>query len=164
VRIVGIDPGFATVGYGVLDVAGRDKVVQDYGVITTPAHTPLEQRLITLHQDLSSVLTQWQPDVIVLEKFFFYRMANTILVAQARGVILLCVGQSGAALLEFSPTQVKQTLTGYGRADKQAVQQAVQRELNLTKLPRPDDAADALALALTGWFSEPQLPARAQGT
>lgn len=154
-RILGLDPGFATVGYGVLDIGGSPSrpVAQDYGVITTAAHTPLEQRLALIHQDVSEVIRQWQPEWIILEKFFFYRMGNTILVAQARGVILLAVGQWGGPFREFSPTQIKHTLTGYGRADKHAVQEAVQRELSLTKLPKPDDAADALAIALTGWLS-----------
>ncbi|WP_218081552.1 crossover junction endodeoxyribonuclease RuvC [Anthocerotibacter panamensis] len=152
-HVLGIDPGFATVGYGVLDVAvGAAIQVKDYGVITTPAHTNMERRLVTLYTDLTELLHQWQPDLIVLEKFFFYRMSNTIPVAQARGVILLCLGQHGAAYVEFSPPQVKQTLTGYGKATKQQVQEAVQRELALTTLPRPDDAADALALALTGYL------------
>jgi len=150
-RILGIDPGFATIGYGVLDI-GAGFVVQDFGVITTPATQPMEQRLALIYADLTQLLGQWQPDRVILEKFFFYRMANTIPVAQARGVILLCIGQSGVAYSEYAPPQVKQCLTGFGQASKSEVQQAVQRELGLAQLPRPDDAADALALALTGHF------------
>jgi len=150
-RILGIDPGFAIIGYGVLDHPQRTVFeVQDFGVITTPAHTSYVERLVTIHTDLTSLLLAWKPDLVILEKFFFYRMSNTIPVAQARGVILLCLGQQGLAYQEFSPPQVKQTLTGHGRATKQEVQLAVQRDLGLSTLPKPDDAADALALALTG--------------
>ncbi|WP_287128630.1 crossover junction endodeoxyribonuclease RuvC [Candidatus Cyanaurora vandensis] len=160
-RILGIDPGLATIGYGVLDVEERGGRVQlqDYGVITTPPTTAMDQRLALIHQDITALLQQWEPGLVVLEKFFFYRMANTILIAQARGVILLCLGQHGATYIEFSPPQVKQFLTGYGRATKQQVQEAVQRELTLSTLPRPDDAADALALALTGHLTYLPAPA-----
>ncbi len=148
-RIIGIDPGLATIGYGVLAV-NPTPIIEDFGVITTPAHTPMEQRLALIYTDMTQLLTHWQPDMVIIEKFFFYRMGNTIMIAQARGVILLCLAQSGVAYQEFSPTQVKQTLTGFGHASKHDVQAAVQQELALIKLPRPDDAADALALALTG--------------
>lgn len=121
-------------------------------MIETPAKTPVGDRLCTIYDDLHSLLDQFQPDLVVIEKFFFYRMGNTILVAQARGVIMLVLAQHQLPFLEFTPAQVKQALTGYGNADKAEVQQAVARELNLDKIPRPDDAADALALALAAWF------------
>jgi len=155
-RILGLDPGLAIVGYGVIDVPDQalDQTQQsemelvDFGIIQTPAQTPIGDRLQTIYVDLTELLTQTQPDQVAIEKFFFYRMSNTILVAQARGVILLVLNQYHLSPLEFTPAQVKQTLTGYGNADKNAVQEAVMRELKLDFIPRPDDAADALALAL----------------
>lgn len=124
----------------------------DFGVIQTPAHTNVGDRLCMLYDDLHELLTHWQPDLVAIEKFFFYRMGNTILVAQARGVIMLVLAQHQVPLIEFTPAQVKQALTGYGNAQKHEVQQSVAHELKLAQLPRPDDAADALALALTAWF------------
>jgi len=121
-------------------------------VIATPAHMPMGDRLRTIYDDLHSLIEQFNPDRVVIEKFFFYRMGNTILVAQARGVLMLVLAQHQLPPVEFTPAQVKQALTGYGNADKADVQQAVARELNLASIPRPDDAADALALALTGWL------------
>jgi crossover junction endodeoxyribonuclease RuvC len=109
-------------------------------------------RLCTIHDDLHTLLNQWQPDLVAIEKLFFYRMGNTIAVAQARGVLMLVLAQHKVPFVEFTPAQIKQALTGYGGADKQEVQQAVARELNLDTIPRPDDAADGLAVALTAWF------------
>jgi crossover junction endodeoxyribonuclease RuvC len=156
-RILGIDPGLATLGFGVIDTPSSQGfesgvTVIDFGVISTPAKTPVGERLCTIYDDLHSLIDQFQPDQVVIETFFFYRMGNTILVAQARGVVMLVLAQYQLPLTEFTPAQVKQALTGYGNADKAEVQEAVARELNLDKIPRPDDAADALALALTGWF------------
>ncbi len=155
-RILGIDPGLATLGFGVIDTHPQEAesgvTVIDFGVISTPAKTPVGERLCTIYDDLHSLIDQFQPDQVVIEKFFFYRMGNTILVAQARGVVMLVLAQHQLPLTEFTPAQVKQALTGYGNADKAEVQEAVARELNLDKIPRPDDAADALALALAGWF------------
>lgn len=158
-RILGLDPGLATLGFGCIvgqSAMGRSQPAQvtalDYGVIQTPAKTDVGDRLNTIYEDLHSVLTHTKPDLVVIEKFFFYRMGNTILVAQARGVVLLVLAQYGVPLIEFTPAQVKQAIAGHGNADKFDVQQAVARELNLSTIPKPDDAADALALALTGWF------------
>lgn len=155
-RILGIDPGLATLGFGVIDTHPQETesgvTVVDFGVISTPAKTPVGERLCIIYDDLHSLIDQFQPDQVVIEKFFFYRMGNTILVAQARGVVMLVLAQYQLPLTEFTPAQVKQALTGYGNADKADVQEAVARELDLDKIPRPDDAADALALALTGWF------------
>jgi crossover junction endodeoxyribonuclease RuvC len=156
-RILGIDPGLATLGYGAIDCpadrSGNAKVsVLDYGVIKTKAGEDTGERLITLHDDLHQILTEWQPDLVAIEKLFFYKMGNTIAVAQARGVVLLVLGQHKMPLVEFTPAQIKQSLTGYGNAVKQDVQQAVARELGLTAIPKPDDAADGLAVALTAWF------------
>lgn len=174
--ILGIDPGVATVGFGciaaseatsALPTGSRklkdyqqltDSAVKlvEFGVIETPAKQPLEKRLITIYEDLHSIIAELQPDLIAIEKLFFYRMGNTITVAQARGIILLVLGQSKLPYVEFSPPQIKQTLTGYGKADKSEVQTAITRELNLSSIPQPDDAADALAVALTAWYSSDQ--------
>lgn len=154
-RILGLDPGLATIGYGCIQWVPREQSrVIDFGVIQTPAKTELGSRLEMIYQDLTTLLTQTQPTLISLEKLFFYKMGNTIQVAQARGVILLVISQAQIPLIEFSPPQVKQALTGYGKATKQDVQAAVQRELKLEKLPRPDDAADALALALAAGIQQ----------
>ncbi len=123
----------------------------DYGVISTSSQQSMPERLQTLHEDLHQLLHQFRPQQVALEKLFFYKMGNTIAIAQARGVILLALAQHRLLPIEFTPAQVKQSLTGYGRADKLAVQMAVARELHLPSLPRPDDAADALAIALTLW-------------
>ncbi len=157
-RILGLDPGLAILGFGVIEAADAQAMnmagtaVVDFGVIETPAKTPVGDRLCTIYDDLHCLLDQAKPDLVVIEKFFFYRMGNTILVAQARGVLMLVLAQHGLSYREFTPAQVKQALTGYGNADKADVQEAVARELNLERIPRPDDAADALALALTAWF------------
>ncbi len=151
-RILGFDPGLATLGYGVIDIAHQRPILRDFGVIQTLAHQSLGERLCTIYQDVHTLLEQWRPERVAAEKLFFYRMANTITVAQARGVLVLVLAQKGLPLVEFAPPVVKQTLTGYGKADKQAVQQAVAQELALERIPQPDDAADALAVALTAWL------------
>jgi crossover junction endodeoxyribonuclease RuvC len=158
VRILGLDPGLATLGFGVLDCYGAigrqvaRAVAVDYGVIQTPAGTPTGSRLVTLHDDLHRVIETHQPDRVAIEKLFFYKMGNTIAVAQARGVVLLVLAQHELPIVEFTPAQVKQAITGHGNADKRDVQEAIMRELKLEKLPRPDDAADGLAIALSAWF------------
>jgi crossover junction endodeoxyribonuclease RuvC len=124
----------------------------DFGIIQTPAKTDMGDRLCMICDDLATIIEQVQPDLVALEKLFFYRMGNVILVAQARGVITLVIAQHKLPLVEFTPAQIKQALTGYGNADKHSVQAAVLRELALATLPKPDDAADALAVALTARF------------
>lgn len=157
--ILGLDPGLAILGFGVIlckAAIGRNAAEMvlplDFGIIQTPAHMEAGDRLCMIYEDLTSLVRQVQPDLVAIEKLFFYRMGNTISVAQARGVIMLVLAQHQIPSVEFTPAQVKQALTGHGNADKHDVQQAVTRELQLTALPRPDDAADALALALTAWF------------
>lgn len=125
----------------------------DFGIIQTPAKTEISQRLRIIYDDLSSVVDEFQPDLVAIEKFFFYRMANTIAVAQARGILLLVLAQHNLSYMEFTPAQIKQAITGYGNAQKEEVQAAVARELALDYIPRPDDAADALAIAITGWMN-----------
>lgn len=166
VTILGIDPGLAILGFGAIacpaasggegaEAIARQMPIEplDYGIIQTPAHTPLGDRLCTLYGDLNDLLDAIAPDLVALEKLFFYRMGNTIAVAQARGVTLLAIAQRQLPLVEFTPAQVKQALTGHGNAPKADVQAAVARELALDHLPKPDDAADALAVAIAAWFS-----------
>jgi crossover junction endodeoxyribonuclease RuvC len=161
-RILGLDPGLATLGFGAIQCSAPNRVSLgaveqvfplDFGVIKTPAGTDMGDRLQMIYDDLHTVLNQVQPDLISLEKLFFYRMGNTIAIAQARGVIMLVLAQHKMPLVEFTPAQIKQALTGYGNAEKYQVQEAVARELNLESIPKPDDAADALAVALTAWYS-----------
>lgn len=153
-RILGIDPGLATLGFGIIDADTCSKAASlvDFGIIQTPSNTPIGLRLQGIYQDLHTVIEQFQPQGVAIEKFFFYRMANTILVAQARGVILLVLAQRELSYMEFTPAQIKQSIAGRGNADKAEVQAAVASELGLDYIPRPDDAADALAIALTGWM------------
>jgi len=125
----------------------------DFGIIQTPAKQDIGLRLCTIYEDLNSLLEQIKPDLVAIEKFFFYRMGNTIAVAQARGVVILVLAQHKLPIVEFTPAQVKQALTGYGNADKKEVQTAVARELNLATIPRPDDAADAIAISLAAWYA-----------
>jgi crossover junction endodeoxyribonuclease RuvC len=152
-RILGLDPGIATLGFGVIDILpdNSPKLV-DFGVIKTPKNTPMGDRLKTIYEDMHTLLNQWQPQVAGMEKLFFYRMGNLISVAQARGVIMLTLAQHSILPREFSPPQIKQTLTGHGNADKSEVQAAVARELNLDAIPKPDDAADALGVAIACWL------------
>lgn len=156
-RILGLDPGLATLGFGIVEVAPRANAIPqvlDFGVIRTEAGGNLPDRLAVIYQDMHELLSHWQPDQVAVEKLFFYRMGNTISVAQARGVVMLTLAQHRLPITEFAPPQIKQALTGYGKADKREVQDAVARTLNLSVIPRPDDAADALAVALTAWFQQ----------
>ncbi len=158
-KILGLDPGLAILGFGVI-ICQKSQVnlpaysveLLDFGIISTPSDTPVEQRLCTLYDDLHTVIEEFQPDLVAIEKLFFYRMSNTILVAQARGIIMLVLGQHRLPIVEFAPAQIKLALAGYGKAEKYEVQEAVARELDLDYIPRPDDAADALAIALTAWI------------
>ena len=159
-RILGLDPGLAILGFGVITCTQIPNKVQetrvnmlDFGVIKTSADVEMGQRLCTLFDDLHTVMEEFQPDLVAIEKLFFYRMGNTIAVAQARGVLMLVLAQYKVPLVEFTPAQIKQALTGMGNADKHDVQLAVARELNLDYIPKPDDAADGLAVALTAWFN-----------
>ena len=160
IKILGLDPGIAILGFGSIICRTADSVdaqldlveLQDFGVIETPAKTQFSDRLCTIHDDLHAVIDEIKPDLVAVEKLFFYRMSHTITVAQARGVVMLVLGQAGLPYVEFTPPEVKKALTGYGNAQKVEVQEAVARELALDFLPRPDDAADALAIALTAWF------------
>jgi crossover junction endodeoxyribonuclease RuvC len=157
--ILGLDPGLAILGFGAIrckesdnQFTSRTVNVLDFGVIRTPAKTEMSQRLCTLYDDLHTLIGDLKPDLVAIEKLFFYRMSSTIVVAQARGIVILVLGQYKLPYVEFTPGQIKLALTGYGNAEKQEVQDAVARELNLDDVPKPDDAADGLAVALTAWF------------
>ncbi len=148
-RILGIDPGIAIVGFGLVETErGKSRLVR-CGVITTPAHTPLSARLHSIYLDLTELLETLRPDAIAIEELFFNTNVTTgISVAQARGVILLACYQAGVQVYEYTPLQVKQAVVGYGRAEKKQVMDMVKRILNLQDVPKPDDAADAVAIAL----------------
>lgn len=149
-RILGIDPGTGIVGFGIIDVNGAKKTLVDAGVIRTPAHQPNQERLITIYDELKEIILENKPKVMVVEQLFFARNVTTAMsVSQARGVILLLGEQLGLTLAEFTPLQIKQSMTGNGRADKKQVQEMVRVVLNLQEVPKPDDCADALAAALT---------------
>ncbi len=149
-RILGIDPGLATMGYGVINAEHGIFSVIDYGVVTTPKECTLPQRLKQLEEGVSELLDTFKPDNIAIEELFFSKNITTgIPVAEARGVILLtAVKALGDEVYEYTPNQIKQAVTGYGGADKIQMQHMVQALLRLKSVPRPDDAADALAVAL----------------
>ena len=148
-RILGIDPGIATIGFGVVDSEkNRQRLVQ-CGVISTPAHTSLSSRLEQIYDDMGELLTLFRPDAVSIEELFFNTNITTgIAVAHGRGVILLACRKAGVAVFEYTPLQVKQAVAGYGRAEKKQVMEMVRRLCNLQTPPKPDDAADAVALAL----------------
>ena len=148
-RILGLDPGIATVGFGIVDTEKNRQKLVTCGVITTPAHTPLTSRLDRIYADLEELIHTYSPDVMAIEELFFNTNITTgISVAQGRGVILLCAFRCGLMIYEYTPLQVKQAVVGYGRAEKKQVMDMVRRILNLPAAPKPDDAADAVALAL----------------
>ena len=148
-RVLGVDPGYATVGYGIVDYVGNKFVSCDYGAIVKTAKTPIESRLEQLFDELCKVIDYYQVETIAFEELFFNTNITTaIKVAQARGVLLLAAAKKGFECFEYTPLQVKQSVTGYGRADKQQVMAMVKMLLHLEKTPRPDDAADALAVAI----------------
>ncbi len=148
-RIIGIDPGYAIVGFGVLEYMGNKFSVIDFGAITTQAGEPFNQRLKTIYDDLSYVLNKFKPETMAIEKLFFNTNQKTVIdVAQARGVISLCATQHNLDIAEYTPLQVKQSVVGYGRAEKKQVQELTRQILNLREVPKPDDTADALALAI----------------
>lgn len=163
-RILGIDPGYAIVGYGIVDYeANRFKVV-DYGAVTTQAHTPFDLRLQTIYNGLSCLIEKYSPDAMSIEKLFFNTNTTTAIdVAQARGVIVLAAAQGGLDIAEYTPLQVKQSVVGYGRAEKKQVQEMTRLMLNLKAVPKPDDTADALALTICHAHSAGSLLGRMKG-
>jgi crossover junction endodeoxyribonuclease RuvC len=148
-RILGIDPGTAIVGWAIVEGEGQDLSLVECGVIRTPANDPLAERLCTIYRSINEMLDRFQPHGVGVEQLFFARNITTALpVAHARGVILLAIQQRGLPLEEFTPMQVKQAVTGYGGADKAQMQEMVRLSLGLEQAPHPDDAADAVAVAL----------------
>lgn len=148
-RIMGIDPGYATIGFGLLNVERSQYQMISYGAVSTPPGIPFPRRLEILYNDMSQLITETKPDAISIEELFFGRNITTAIdVAQGRGVILLAAQKAGVPIFQYTPGQVKQSVVGYGKATKLQVMDMTKRLLKLEKTPRPDDAADALALAL----------------
>ena len=148
-RIIGIDPGIATIGFGIVTYQNSRFVLEKCGVITTPAHTSLASRLSRIYTDLTELLQMFPADAVSIEELFFTNNITTgIPVAHGRGVILLACEHAGIPIFEYTPMQVKQSVTGYGRAEKRQVMEMIRRLCSLSAVPRPDDAADAVALAI----------------
>lgn len=146
---IGIDPGTALCGFGIVRATGDDYELVTCGAISTPAKTPLAERLVKIHADLTSLIREYQPDEAAIEKLFFARNITTALsVGHARGVAMLAVAQAGLAFAEYTPNEIKQAVSGYGGADKHQMQQMVKMLLRLDEVPKPDDAADAVAIAI----------------
>ena len=149
-RIIGIDPGTGILGFGVIDVHKGKPTLVDGGVIRTPVKEDDAVRLLTIYDELTSIIKDTKPDEMAVEKLFFSQNVTTAMtVAQARGVVLLCAMQAGIKISEYTPQQIKQALTGYGKAEKKQIQEMVRVILNLKEVPKPDDAADAIAAAIT---------------
>lgn len=147
--ILGIDPGIADTGYGLIKVSGSKTACLTYGSIKTPAGMDLAGRLILLNEELAKLIKEYKPDLAAIEELFFNKNVRTaLIVGQARGVALLTLSQNGVPIFNFTPSQVKQAVCAYGQASKLQVQKMVKMILSLEKIPKPDDAADALAIAL----------------
>lgn len=148
-RILGIDPGYATIGFGLIEGERAQFHMVNYGAITTPAGLPLSKRLYQIDRDMEELIGQLKPDVISIEELFFNTNITTgIAVAHGRGVLLCAAERCGVPLFEYTPGQVKMAVTGYGKAEKRQVMDMTRRILKLAQIPKPDDAADALALAI----------------
>ncbi len=149
-RIIGIDPGTGILGFGVIEVIKGKMTLIDAGVITTPAHTALDIRLEDIFDSLTEIIKLNKPDIMSIEKLFFAQNVTTAMsVSHARGVAMLAGRKGGLPVHEYTPLQIKQTITGYGKADKKQVQEMVRIQLGLKEVPKPDDCADALAAAIT---------------
>ena len=148
-RILGIDPGVATVGFGVIETQGGRQQMIQYGAITTPAGQPLAARLVQIAQDMETLINRFRPDEMSIEDLFFSKNITTgIAVAHARGVILYTAERMHLPVYEYTPMQIKQAVVGYGKAEKRQVMDMTKRILHLSAVPKPDDAADAVAIAL----------------
>lgn len=148
-RILGIDPGYAIVGWGVLDYIGNKFSVVDFGSIQTSADMDFNDRLLTIYDELDSIIKRTKPQYLSIEKIFYNSNAKTAInVSQARGVLLLCSIKNNLEIFEYTPLQVKQSVVGYGRAGKKQIQEMTKIILNLRQIPKPDDTADALAMAI----------------
>lgn len=149
-RILGIDPGTGILGFGIIEANHGKVQLVDAGVIRTPVKQADAIRLATIYEELTAIIVETKPRLMSVEKLFFAQNVTTAMsVAQARGVVLLCGQQAGLELFEYTPLQIKQAITGYGRADKKQMQEMVRVILQLKEIPKPDDAADALAAAIT---------------
>lgn len=148
-RIIGIDPGYAIVGFGVVDYIGGKFSVKDFGAITTDKDTPFPKRLCEIYEDYCQILDSWKPDALSIERLYFTNNQKTgIDVAQARGIIIMAAAQRGIEINEYTPLQVKQAVVGYGQAVKKQVQEMTKNILKLSCVPKPDDIADALAMTI----------------
>ena len=150
--ILGIDPGLARVGFGLIETSPEQIKMLDCGIIKTSKSESEGERMVEIAKDLSVLIEKWKPNLAAVEKFFFYKSSTTISVVQARGVLIMTLARFKIPTVEFPPMQIKLAVAGSGHAKKGEVLEAVMRELNLATPPRPDDAADALAIALTGLF------------
>lgn len=149
IRILGIDPGYAIVGFGIVDYDGFNFSPVEYGAILTEANTPFPQRLKAIHTDMEFIFEKFSPDCMAIEKLFFTTNQKTAIdVAQARGISVLSAAMRNLPIAEYTPLQVKSAVVGYGKAEKQQVMEMTRQLLNLAQIPRPDDAADALAIAI----------------
>ncbi len=149
-RIIGIDPGTGILGFGIIEVVKNKPMLVDAGVIRTPVKENDAVRLLTIYDELTAIIKETQPDEMAVEKLFFAQNVTTAMtVAQARGVVLLTGMQAGLLIAEYTPLQIKQAVTGYGKAEKKQIQEMVRIVLGLKQVPKPDDCADALAAALT---------------
>lgn len=148
-RVLGIDPGIAIAGFGFIDKTGHKLTPVQYGCIQTEAHTPPEERLLQIYESAGALMDKYKPDSVAVEKLFFNRNVTTAFaVGQARGVIILAAAQRKLPVAEYTPLQVKQAVVGYGKAEKRQVQEMVKMFLKLSAIPKPDDVADALAIAI----------------
>ena len=149
IRILGIDPGYAIVGFGVLDYDGIRFTPVEYGAVLTEANTPFPERLRAIHEDIEYIFDKFRPECMAIERLYFTTNQKTAIdVAQARGALVLAAQKCKVPIFEYTPLQVKQSVVGYGRAEKKQVQEMTRVMLNLEKIPKPDDAADALAMAI----------------
>ncbi len=153
-KILGIDPGIGICGFGLIDTSGRDGAkALDFGAVTTKVDAPIPSRLLELYDSLVQVFDECKPEMVAIEKLFFAKNITTgIVVAEARGIVLLVAEQRGLPVYEFTPNEIKLSLTGYGAATKTQIEEMVRVHLGLDKKPKPDDAADALAVAITCGF------------
>ena len=149
-RVLGIDPGYAIVGWGVVEYIGNRFAPIGYGAVITEKDTPFEQRLVEIYESVFDICKRYQPEALSIEKLYYQHNQTTVIgVAEARGVILLAAAQAGLPIYEYTPMQVKQAVTGYGKAVKKQVQEMTRVLLHLPAVPKPDDTADALAMAIT---------------
>ena len=149
-RVLGIDPGYAIVGWGVVEYISNRFAPIGYGAVITEKDTPFEQRLVDIYESVFDICKRYQPEALSIEKLYYQHNQTTVIgVAEARGVILLAAAQCGVPIYEYTPMQVKQAITGYGKAVKKQIQEMTRVLLSLPAVPKPDDTADALAMAIT---------------